>query len=261
MIKKNLIKIALKEQKVVLGIFINQIRSPAISLILEECGLNFFIIDMEHGSFSYQTIEDVLIATRGLTITPIVRVPGITKECILKPLDAGALGIIVPMVETKEEAETVVSFAKYEPEGSRSLAKRRPHSGFKEVDPKKYTYLANNNILIMLQIESVKGMINLDKIIKTSGIDLIFIGPSDLSLSIKANNFDISIEEAIINIINICKKNEIPVGIHTNDIKYIKNLVQFGVQLISINTDIGLIMNTLSTHISKLRVTIGEKLI
>ncbi len=252
MICTNRIKRALSNDALVLGCMLAEMRSAAIGLILERAGLDFFIIDMEHGSFSYETASDILVASRGLDIVPFVRVPDIDREPFQKMLDAGACGLLIPRVETVAEVEAALDFMYYPPAGSRGLSLRRAHTEFGRPDPVGFTRNANDTIMLMIQIETRRGVENLDSICTVPGIDVLFIGPSDLARSYgDANSEDV--QKAVHNVIQVGKAKGIPTGIHHSDLAYIDTMISEGMRFISINTEVGAIIGTFSRTAAAIR--------
>ena len=148
------IKKKLQNGKLVLGTMISEVRNPNITYMLAQCGFEFVIVDNEHGTYSFETISDMIAAARGAGISVIVRIPEITRANILKPLDAGAAGLLVPMVNTVDEAQAVVSHAKYPPLGNRGAALRRPHNLYAKVNAAEYLEQANKNTFIAVQAEA-----------------------------------------------------------------------------------------------------------
>ncbi|MDX1285110.1 MAG: aldolase/citrate lyase family protein, partial [Draconibacterium sp.] len=124
------IKKRLQKGELVLGTIISEVRNPNLAYMLVQCGFEFFIIDNEHGTYSFETIANMIAAAKGAGISVIVRIPEITRENVLKPLDSGASGLLVPMVNTAEEAREVIRHAKYAPLGNRGVALRRPHNDY-----------------------------------------------------------------------------------------------------------------------------------
>ena len=112
----------LRSGELVLGTMISEVRNPNITYLLAQCGYEFVIIDNEHGAYSPETVSDIIAAARGADIAVIVRIPEIRRETILKPLDSGAAGLLVPQVDTAEEAAEVIRHAKYLP---REIAESR----------------------------------------------------------------------------------------------------------------------------------------
>lgn len=250
----NKIKIALGNNKKVIGIMVSQIRNPVIVLMAEKAGFDFIIFDMEHGSYTYETIENLLVCCKNTSIVPIVRIPEIKKECILKPLEAGAEGILAPMVETAEEAKQLVHYTKYFPEGNRGFSSRRAHNKFQKSTKKQHALTSNKKIIVMLQIETLKAVNNIGSILSVKGIDMAFIGPSDLSFSLENNNNNnkekLNLDNTIENIIKYCNNNNIASGMHTYNSEDAKKWINKGLSLVSCTTDINAILTSFDKSIS-----------
>jgi 2-keto-3-deoxy-L-rhamnonate aldolase RhmA len=156
------------------------ISAPQVAEIISDSGFDWVLIDMEHSSISLENVQNAL-QIMGDKILKIVRIPGNDEIWIKRILDTGCDGILVPMVNTAEEAFKAVQASKYPPEGRRSVGLSRAHqygAGFKD-----YVENANKELIIMIQIEHTEGVKNIDEILKVKGIDSIFIGPYDLSAS------------------------------------------------------------------------------
>jgi 4-hydroxy-2-oxoheptanedioate aldolase len=177
----NRVKSSLKAGKPVLGCFIN-LYSPSIAEMLGHSQFDFVVIDNEHGSFSWTEVEEMIRACEISGTVPIVRVLSSAPGEILKALDRGAKGIHVPQVDTAEQARAAVSAAKFPPHGTRGTAfgVRAADYGMKKGSP--YLTQSNEDVLVVVQIETVEAVETVDEIMQ-SGIDLAFIGPTDLSVS------------------------------------------------------------------------------
>lgn len=252
MSKENFFNGSFEKEKVLCGCILAEIRTPSIAMILESAGLDFFIIDMEHGTFTYETVNDIIVSCRGLNIAPFVRVPGVCREPIQKVLDAGARGLLLPRIESKEQVIKARDLINYAPEGSRGLSLRRAHSGFAKSDPFEYTVTANKNIVLMIQIETKTGVENIEAITDVGGIDVLFVGPSDLSHSYGTGR-DADVEQAIHSVIEIGKKKAIFTGIHHSNVSMVAELVAKGMRFISINTEVGAMINELSGAANAIR--------
>ena len=250
--RTNRIKSELSRDNVVCGCMVSEVRTPAIGMILESAGLDFFIIDMEHGSFSYETASDIIVSCRGLNIVPFVRVPGISREAFQKPLDAGALGLLLPRIETAEQVEKALELIRYAPVGSRGLSLRRAHSGFARPDPVEFTTRANRNVMLMVQIETKLGVENIDAISDVGGIDVLFVGPSDLAHSY-GNGGPAELERAIKRVVQVGKEKGIATGIHHSNLPYVTRLIREGMRFISVNTEVGAIISVFSEMSTAIR--------
>lgn len=180
------IKQEMKKGNPMVGIFI-PLPAPSLVEMAAACGYDFVIIDNEHGTVEVNgATENMIMAAYASGIYPVVRVPNIVMGSILKPLDMGAKGIHVPLINTKELAEETVRSAKYPPMGNRgtALSTRAGNYGFSPEKGRKYLDKANENTLIIAAIETKESISNLDDILAVPGIDAVFIGPFDLSVSL-----------------------------------------------------------------------------
>ncbi|MCL5935068.1 MAG: aldolase/citrate lyase family protein, partial [Firmicutes bacterium] len=165
------------------GAFLS-IRSAELAEIIAQAGFDFIIIDSEHCSYDWSEIEQLIKVISYNRVSPIVRVPGIFRPLILRTLDLGAEGILVPRVDSAREAQDVVRFAKYPPLGDRGFAGIVRSAKYGKLPVREYIEQANENILLAVQAETAKAVDNLGEIASVRGIDLVFVGPSDLSVSL-----------------------------------------------------------------------------
>lgn len=172
---KNLLKEKLKSGKIVTGTFVG-LGHPDVTEMLSRMGFDWLLLDAEHGPLSLETMQIMMQAMNGTKCTPIVRPPWNDFVIIKRVLDIGAQGVLIPWVNSKEEAELAVKACKYPPEGIRGWGPRRAAL----FDP-DYWKTANNEILISVQIETGKALQNLDEILSVEGVDACYIGPYDLS--------------------------------------------------------------------------------
>ncbi|MBX3081572.1 MAG: 2,4-dihydroxyhept-2-ene-1,7-dioic acid aldolase [Anaerolineae bacterium] len=150
--------------------------------IMARAGFDWLLIDMEHGPGDLMSLVAQLQGMNGTGAVPLVRVPSNDAVFIKRVLDAGAIGILVPNVQTKAEAEAAYQACKYAPDGIRGIASGTRAAYFGQ-DENRWLTTANARTLVMIQIESPLAVANLDSILEVAGIDVIFIGPRDLSTS------------------------------------------------------------------------------
>ena len=174
---KNLLKEKLQKGQVVIGTGVG-VGHPDVTEILSRLGFDWLFIDGEHTPLSLETMQMLLQAMNGTDCTPILRSQWNDMVIIKRMLDIGAHGIIVPMVNTKEEAEYAVRACKYPPQGLRGCAPRR--IGLFDPD---YIKTANDEILVIVQIETQTAVSNIDDILSVKGVDACCVGPQDLSIS------------------------------------------------------------------------------
>lgn len=181
--------------------------------IISHLGYDFIAIDTEHSFITIESLRDMLIVIRKSSTFPIVRVGWNDITLIKQVLDAGAEGIIIPMVCSKEEAEKAVAYCKYPPDGIRGLGPLGACDFGRNFF--EYVATANDRIFVIIQIEHIKAVKNLDEILQVRGVDAIFIGPADLAASMgHIDNFSHQeVQEQISLIINIGLSHKVPVGI------------------------------------------------
>jgi 2-keto-3-deoxy-L-rhamnonate aldolase RhmA len=157
------------------------IGSAQVSEILAMQGFDWVIVDMEHGVMDIQTAGDCVAAIRASGATPFVRVQGNERTTIKRALDSGAMGVMVPMVNSAEEAHEAVLSCRYPPEGVRGLGPGRASDyGLAIAD---YLEAANREILVAVQVEHPAAVADIERIVAVPGLDSVFIGPMDLSVS------------------------------------------------------------------------------
>lgn len=181
--KKNKVK-ELLDKRPVMGIF-QGFNCPNVTEFIGYAGTDFVILDSEHGYMSPETMENMVRAADCCEMTTIIRVPQNERQYILRALDIGALGIHVPMVNTREEAEKAVYFAKYYPRGGRGLAfsTRAARYGMGVVK-KEFIENSNKEVLVIVHLETKESIENLSEILKVADLDILFIGPTDLAQSL-----------------------------------------------------------------------------
>jgi 4-hydroxy-2-oxoheptanedioate aldolase len=177
-------------------------------------GWDSLTIDMQHGLVDYQAMVGMLQAISTTDTVPMVRVPWLEPGIIMKSLDAGAYGVICPMVNTREDAQKLVAYSHYAPRGTRSFGPVRA-TLYGGAD---YATHANDTIVAFAMIETAQALDNLDAILSVEGLDAVYIGPSDLSLSLGCrpvlDNVDPKAQEAIDHVLARAKAHGVVAGIH-----------------------------------------------
>lgn len=156
---------------------------PAFVEAAGYAGMDFAILDMEHGPAGIETMQNLIRAAQIAGILPVVRVPDISEEAIGKALDIGAAAIEVPQITSRSEAEEAVRLAKFYPRGDRGVCRYVRAAGYSAIEGEEYFKHANQT-LVIAQLEGQEAIEHLDEILETDGIDIYFIGPYDLSQSL-----------------------------------------------------------------------------
>ena len=178
--RKNLAKQKIKEGKIAYGVFV-PMWSPAVVEIIGHIGFDFVLLDAEHSPIDAESCEHMVRAADCVNITPIIRVAMNIRQNILRYLDIGALGVQMPMINSKAEVEAVVESVKYPPDGRRGLAGVRAADYGITGSLGDYVKEANQETLIVVQVETMQAIENLKEMLAAPGADVIFIGPTDLS--------------------------------------------------------------------------------
>ncbi len=181
--KKNRMKSKLLAGEPAFGVSV-MFPSPQVVEMLGKLGFDWVLIDCEHGSTSPESVEMMALAAEATGMTPIARPWTNSPEAILRVMDRGAMGVQVPHVNTAEEAQRAVESAKYHPLGSRGMAAgtRSSDYGF-GLPMSEYVEESNRETLVCVQLEDAEALENIDEILKVDGVDVFFLGPSDLSQS------------------------------------------------------------------------------
>ncbi len=210
-------------------------------------------IDMQHGLVDYQMALNMLQVVSGSGKTPMVRVPWNEPGIIMKALDAGALGIICPMINTPDDAISFVGATRYAPVGHRSSGPTRALM----VHGLSYHDEANEKIISFAMIETVEALENVEKIAATDGLTGIYIGPSDLSISMGfkpgLDRAEPEMIDAIKKIENACKNNNIKVGIHCLSPSYLKDKLSNGYDLGTLASDVRIYAEGISNKMKEAR--------
>lgn len=240
--KKNKLKRRLEKGEVVIGPFM-KFTDPAVVEIFGFAGFDFVIIDTEHGPISIETAQNLIRAAEVIGITPIIRVTENNPTLILQALDIGAQGVEVPQINDKESAILAIQAAKFTPAGNRGVCRFVRAAGYSALDRYKYFEYANRETISILHIEGTEGINNLEEILSIKGIDVIFIGPYDLSQSLRVpGQVDHPrVTKKMEHIVAISKKAKVVIGTFVDDIGSAKKWIERGVQYIAFSVDVGIL--------------------
>lgn len=241
----------------VLGTFFELGSSAAVEC-LGIAGLDFLIIDTEHGPFDVESSLDFIRAAEVRDITPLVRVKDTTRPSILKMLDIGAKGLVIPCIETVYQVKQIVEYGKYYPIGRRGFFYARPAGyGFKSFakDMDQYFKVCNENTLIIPQCETKGCLDSIEEIVNIEGVDGIFIGPYDLSIGMgipgQFNNNDF--KKAIDRILKACKAAGKFALIFAGNTEAAKRYLDDGFNGVAINMDAAIYINAFKSIIREVR--------
>jgi 4-hydroxy-2-oxoheptanedioate aldolase len=205
--------------------------------VMAHQGFDSLTVDLQHGVVDYQTAVTMFQAISTTPAIPLARVPWNDPGLIMKILDAGAFGVVCPMINTREDAEAFVRACRYPPAGYRSFGPVRA-SIYAGAD---YGDHANQTILVIPMIETAQAVRNLDDILSVPGIDAVYVGPADLSLSLgcrpRLDQTDPPVVEAQRKIVAACQRHGVVAGIHNNTPAYALRMVEEGYRFVTLASD------------------------
>lgn len=229
---------------------------PFVAEMLAELNFDSLTADMQHGLLDYKGAFAALMAMRASGVAPLVRVPWLEPGMIMKSLDAGAMGIICPMINDRKQAESFVSYMKYAPSGVRSYGPIRASVSTGD----NYGFEANNNMVSLAMVETKEAYQNVEEIVTTPGLDGIYIGPADLTISLTngklAAGFDQREPEllaAIKHILAAANRAGIIAGLHCGSADYAAEAISWGFDLVTLSTDGELLKEIASERVSHVR--------
>jgi len=224
-------------------------------------GYDSVTVDMQHGALDYSSLLPMLQAMRASGVVPMARVPWLEPGAIMKALDAGAFGIVCPMVNDAAQAAEFVSFMRYPPLGQRSFGPTR----VSVAAGASYYAKANSEILAFAMIETKEGMANLATIAATPGLDGLYVGPADLTLGLTqgrlAPGFDREEPEmiaALKDILAACKANGIRAALHCGTPEYAARAIGWGYDMTTVSGDSRLLAGAAAASVAKFRQLTGE---
>lgn len=249
----NAVKEKLRRGEPALGGWLSLPSIPA-ARIMSRVGFDWLVVDMEHTAHNAVLMSDMvaIIADSGLC-APIVRVPTNSVEWFKWALDAGAWGVVVPMVNTREEAQRVVEYTKYPPTGARSIGGAFGPYGFGITDWSEYARMANEETILAVQIESREALQNLDAILSVPGLDVAFVGPNDLhaqiGLAASTDGTEPEFMEALERIKAAARKHGLATGIFSGGGAAAAERIRQGFQMISVTTDVSSMITGATEHL------------
>jgi 2-keto-3-deoxy-L-rhamnonate aldolase RhmA len=235
----------LAKGELALGIGLRQARTVDIAAVMATCGFDWLFIDLEHGTMPLDIAVQISCAALTAGITPLVRVPSGQYSLATRALDGGALGIVMPHVDTAEEAKAIVDHLKYPPLGHRSVAGPQAYLGFKPVPVGEATRTMNAETLVVVMLETPTAIANADAIAAVPGVDVLLIGTNDLAMEmgIPGEFGHAEIARAYERVIAACRRhNKSPGmgGVYVEDL--LAKYIGLGMRMILSGNDLSLIM-------------------
>lgn len=236
----------LRQGDVVLGQMVLELFTPGIGPMLAACGMEFVIFDMEHGRCDISLLAEMIASCRGSDIVPMARVPDVSYSPLSRVLDIGARGVMVPRVETREQAQDIVAQLKYAPEGRRGVALGVAHDLYQAGDRSVFEKI-NEEIIVILLLETEKAFENLEDIVSVPGVDVAWMGHYDLTVSmgIPAQFDHPRFLAAMDSLISVCRRHNVAPGFLPPTAESAAHWIQKGFHAISLGSDIGVFLDAI----------------
>ncbi|RXZ83705.1 hypothetical protein EBB07_04805 [Paenibacillaceae bacterium] len=237
------------------GTMLVEFLSPNVPRMLKASGFDYFIVDCEHGYFNYESVAHMIAVSKGIGLPVIVRIPDTTRTTILKYMDMGASGLLVPMVSDPLVLQQTVEHAKYRPLGKRGVALNRVHAEYIVPDPQAYMRRANQETIILGQIETMRGLERLDDIFPVTGVDGMILGPNDLMEDMPVADQAAAdlLDQAMKAITAAASRHNKLSGIISSDMGLLQRGMDYGMQLMSWSSDVRMLMTEASSGVMRIQ--------
>ncbi len=231
----------LREGKRVIGTMVRMIKDPAVAWMAHHAGLGYIMLDLEHGSYTLETVGNIFKVGRALGLGCFARVPELSRGYVSRIMDAGATGVMVPMLESVEQARQLVAWSKYAPLGDRGFGTIGDHTNYAAAGT-EFMARSNDETLAIAQIETRRAIEEVDAIAAVPGIDALLIGPNDLSVSLgcAGDLMGEQLEKAIGRVAEAAKKHGKIFGLHGPD-GLLERWIPRGCTLVMSSLDIGIL--------------------
>ncbi len=260
-VPQNRLKRTLREGRAASGTMIAEIRQPSVMQVAANAGLDFVIVDNEHGAFNIETVCDLSRAARRVGVTPVVRVPEGSYAHVVQPLDAGAQGIMVPRVTEPPQVEEILRMMKYPPLGHRGSVVARGHTDLKAGSIVDVMRDANEESMLVVQIETRQALERIEEILGIDGVDVALVGPTDLSvaLGIAGRMTDPLLVSSIASLVEACGRHGVYPAVHMNDLALASHWAAKGMKLVSFNSEIGVLTSALAAAVAAIGAAGGRE--
>jgi 4-hydroxy-2-oxoheptanedioate aldolase len=261
--RANPVKRRLKDGKAVVGTWMGLGNVPA-ARFLARAGFDYLTVDIEHNPIGIETATLMFGAIADAGGVALARVPAGKHDHIKRVLDNGAHGVVVPMVNTRQEAEEAVAACLYPPTGNRSVGGSLHALNF-DTDAAGYYARANDELLVVLQCEHIQAVRDFDQVFSVPGIDAVFVGPNDLAASMRGPDgkppHPDYFRDTLKAILDGCKRNGVAPGLHTFSVEEAKMRIDEGWQFIAINSDIRMLMDSAKRTLDGMGIQKGGNMV
>jgi 2-keto-3-deoxy-L-rhamnonate aldolase RhmA len=242
--------------EVQIGTWVTMIRTPAVMTLLQAAGLDFVRVDMEHSSFSMETIADMATLARALDFPMVVRPPEGNREWVTRLLDAGVWNLHIPQVDTPEQAAEVVACSRYAPLGSRGMYGFGPHTQYRTLPPAEHMAAANARVHVTAMLETKRAFDQLDGIASVPGIDALTIGPTDLAQDLGV--LGTPRQRDVLNdyrrrLVDACRKHGKAVSMAVDSVETVREMITMGATIVNFSSETAVLRAGYATAVAEIR--------
>lgn len=255
----NTLKSLIRQEQPAIGSWIG-FADPYSVELMADVGFDWLLIDTEHFPLDRQSLKTILVSMKGSPTVPVVRLASNSQDHFQTALDLGALGVVVPMVNSGADASRAVQFCRYPPDGSRGFAPVRASRYFQDLE--KYAKEANEQIALIVQVETPQAVENIEEIFSVRGIDGIFIGPADLAsfMNVVTQTNHPDVESVLERLIQRARAHRMPFGLPTWTPEECESYVKRGAQLLTIGSELSFLANAARSSLSAVRSLVADRL-
>lgn len=253
--RANRVKEMLRREELAIGTLVFEFKTSGIGSIASNAGADFVLFDAEHTGWTWETIGTAVAGMRAADAVPLVRIPVTNRSYISRPLDLGAMGLMVPMVESVEQAQDIVRWAKYPPVGVRGAAFGVAHDDYKGEDNLATMTTSNDGVLLIGQIETAEGVKNVDAIAEVEGLDVLWVGHFDLtnSMGIPGQFDHPSYLDALEKVASAARNNGKSAGFMVSSVEEADRMIERGYRCLGYSGDLWIYAGALRQGIAEVR--------
>lgn len=256
--RDNPVKASLRAGSHAFGTMVFEFFTPGIAQIVRASGADFILFDMEHSGVSIETLKGLIAACRGIGLTPFVRVPTLQYHFIARCLDIGAMGIMVPMVESAAQAREIVSATRYPPAGRRGSAFTIAHDDYEGGSVPDKMAIANERALVIALVETAVGVEAVDEIAAVDGVDVIWMGHFDLTnfMGIPGQFDNPAYLQAVDKIVEAARRHNKPAGMMAANEEWARDYLAKGFRVVAYGIDHLLLQRALADGLAQVRAMV-----